>query len=159
MKSIPMVNIVAVLHLTVVSALIGVIATETVMELLPLRKNDLHHSAIRFHFWIDLLLELPLALGVIATGVAMATLVKELTILHLIKIACASTAFLLGCTCIWRVIRRDRFLKNNEPEKVLKKETKNIHITASITYILISVIIILGVWLAYNRVLDSIYSR
>jgi len=52
MGSIPTVNIVAVLHLALVSAPIGVIAAETLMELLPLRSRDLHHSAIRFHLWI-----------------------------------------------------------------------------------------------------------
>ena len=153
-----MVNIVAVLHLTFVSVLIGIIATETVMELLPLRKKDLHHSAIRFHVWIDLLLELPIALGVIATGIAMATLVKELTLLHLIKIACASTAFILGLSCIWRVIRRNRFRENKEPEDILEKETRKIHITAGLIYILIIITIIMGVWLAYNRVLELIYT-
>jgi predicted nucleic acid-binding Zn ribbon protein len=152
-----MVNIVAVLHLTFVSVLIGVIATETVMELLPLRKKDLHHSAIRFHVWIDLLLELPIALGVIATGIAMATLVKELTLIHLIKIACASIAFIFGLSCIWRVIRRNRFRENKEPEDILEKETRKIHLTAALIYILIFITIILGVWLAYNRVLELIY--
>ena len=153
-----MVNIVAVLHLTFVSVLIGVVATETVMELLPLRKKDLHHSAIRFHVWIDLLLELPIALGVIATGIAMATLVKELTPIHLIKIACASTAFALGLTCIWRVIRRNRFRENKEPEDILEKETRKIHLTAGIIYVFIFITITLGVWLAYNRVLELIYT-
>jgi hypothetical protein len=92
MESIPAVNIVAVLHLAFVSALIGVIATETVMELIPLRSKDLHHSAIRFHLWIDLLIEAPVALGAVATGIAMATLVSELTTYHLVKISFASLA-------------------------------------------------------------------
>jgi predicted nucleic acid-binding Zn ribbon protein len=157
MRSIPTVNIVAVLHLAFVSALVGVIATETVLELLPLRKKDLHHSAIRFHVWIDLLLELPIALGVIVTGIAMAILVNDLTVYHLIKIACASTAFILGLTCIWRVIRRNRFREDKKAEDILEKETQKIHLTASVIYILLIAVVILGVWLAYNRVLESIY--
>jgi len=155
--SIPTVNIVAVLHLAFISALIGVIATETVMELLPLRQKDLHHSAIRFHVWIDLLLELPIALGVIATGITMAVLVDKLTVFHLIKIAFASIAFGLGLSCIFRVIRRNRLRKGRASEDILEKETKKIHLTASVIYILLIAVVILGVWLAYHRVLESIY--
>jgi len=154
MGSIPAVNIAAVLHLAFVSALIGVVATETVMELLPLRSKDLHHGAIRFHVWIDLLLELPLALGVIATGIAMATLVNKLTTYHIVKISFASIAFMLGITCIIRVIRRNRLREGGASEDILEKETKKIHITAAAIYVLLTAVVALGVWLAYNRVLD-----
>lgn len=154
MGSIPAENIVAVLHLAFVSALIGVIATETVMELLPLRHKDLHHGAIRFHLWIDLLLEAPLALGVVATGITMATLINELTTYHLVKISFASIAFMLGITCIIRVIRRNRLREGRASEDVLEKETKKIHLTAAVIYILLIAVVILGVWLAYNRVLN-----
>jgi len=154
MGSIPAVNIVAVLHLAFVSALIGVIATETVMELLPLRSKDLHHGAIRFHVWIDLLLEGPLALGVVATGIAMATLVSQLTTYHLVKISFASIAFVLGLTCIMRVIRRNRLREGRASEDVLEKETKKIHLTAAVIYVLLTAVLTLGVWLAYHRVLD-----
>jgi len=154
MGSIPAVNIVAVLHLAFVSALIGVVATETVMELLPLRHKDLHHSAIRFHLWIDLLLEAPIALGVVATGIVMATLVSKLTTYHLVKISFASIAFMLGITCIIRVIRRNRLREGRVSEDVLEKETKKIHITAAVIYILLAAVVALGVWLAYNRVLQ-----
>lgn len=153
MGAIPMVNIVAVLHLAFVSALIGVIATETVMELLPLRSKDLHHGAIRFHLWIDLLIEAPLALGAVATGIVMATLVNDLTTYHLVKITFASIALMLGITCIMRVIRRNRLREEGASEEVLEKETKKIHLTAALIYILLTVVLALGVWLAYNRVL------
>lgn len=148
-----MINIVAVLHLAFVSALIGVIATETVMELHSLRSKDLHHSAIRFHLWIDLLIEAPAALGVVVTGIAMATLVNELTTYHLLKITFASIVFILGFTCILRVIRRNRLREGQVSEDILDRETKKIHLTAASAYILIIVVLVLGVWLAYNRVL------
>ena len=154
MGSIPAVNIVAVLHLAFVSALIGVIATETVMELLPLLSKDLHHGAIRFHLWIDLLLEGPLALGVVVTGIAMATLVRELTTYHLVKISFAAIALMLGLTCIMRVIRRNRLREGRASEDVLEKETKKIHLTAAVIYVLLTAVVALGVWLAYHRVLD-----
>ena len=154
MGPIPAVNIVAVLHLAFVSALIGVIATETLIELLPLRSKDLHHGAIRFHVWIDLLLEAPLALGVVVTGITMATLVSELTTYHLVKISFAAVAFILGLTCIIRVIRRSRLREVRASEEVLKKETKKIHLTAAVIYVLLTAVVALGVWLAYNRVLD-----
>ncbi|HUT56174.1 MAG TPA: hypothetical protein VM658_22470 [bacterium] len=154
MGPIPAVNIVAVLHLAFVSALIGVIATETVMELLPLWHRDLHHGAIRFHLWIDLLLEGPIALGVVATGIAMATQVNAITTYHLVKISFASIAFMLGLTCILRVIRRSRLREGRASEDVLERETQKIHLTAAVIYILLIPVVILGVWLAYNRVLQ-----
>lgn len=157
MGSIPTVNIVAVIHLAFVAGLLGVIATETVMEVLPLRYKELHHSVIRFHVWIDLLLELPLALGVICTGIIMATLVDKLTAYHILKISLASTAFILGLTCIWRVLYRNRRMVDEESEEALEKQTRKIHITAAIIYVILTAVLILGFYLAYNRVLESIY--
>lgn len=158
MNLIPAVNIVAVFHLASVAALVGIILTETVIELLPLLQKDLHRSTIRFHVWIDLCLELPVALVVIGTGVAMAFLVDNLTTLHIIKIGCASGALLLGLTCILRVLRRNILLKNGEPEEVLEKKSRLIHATAALIYLLMITSLVIGAWLAYNRVLNSIYS-
>ena len=45
--------------------------TELVIEVYPYKNRGLYLSTIHFHYWIDLLVELPLVLGVIATGVAL----------------------------------------------------------------------------------------
>ena len=72
----------------------GVVATEAVIEILPFRQRELHAATIRFHYWIDLLVELPLVLAVIATGSrALWILTDPVTPLHLVKIG------LGGCCC------------------------------------------------------------
>ncbi len=154
MGSIPTANVAAVLHLAFVSALIGVIAAETVMEALPLRQRDLHQGAVRFHLWIGLLLEVPIAMGVVVTGIAMATLVDSFSLFHVVKISLASIALLLGLTCVFRVIRRYRLWDDGAMDDVLEKDTRKIHLTAAFIYALMIGPAILGVWLAYKRVAE-----
>ena len=151
-KSFPIFNVLAVGHLCLIAAIIGVISTEGVMEIYPYLKKDLHHSAIRFHVWIDILVELPIVLGIIGTGIGMAILLDKLTMLHLIKITCASIAGLLTISCIWRVLRRNRLLNEGAPEDALLRETKRIIITAIILYSFLIPTLIMGVLLAYKRV-------
>jgi len=64
-------DILAMLHLVMLSLWGGVVATEAVIEVYPFRQRELHTATIRFHYWIDLLVELPLVLAVIATGSAL----------------------------------------------------------------------------------------
>ena len=79
-------DILAMLHLIMLSLWGGVVATEAVIEVLPFRQRELHAATIRFHYWIDLLVELPLVLAVIATGAALFFLTDEVTPLHLVKV-------------------------------------------------------------------------
>ncbi len=91
MSSIPLINIVAVAHLFCIAALSGCMAAEVVFEYYAMFFNrKLHHSVIRIHYWIDILVELPLILCVLSTGIAMAYLVEKLTTPHIIKIGIAS---------------------------------------------------------------------
>ena len=67
-------NLVAMIHLVVLSMWGGIVATEAVVELLPFRRRELHAAAIRYHYWIDLLVELPMVLAVICTGATLLVL-------------------------------------------------------------------------------------
>jgi ABC-type molybdate transport system permease subunit len=65
------IDVLAMAHLIVLSMWGGVVATEAVIEIFPFRRRELHAATIRFHYWIDLLVELPLVLAVIATGIVL----------------------------------------------------------------------------------------
>ena len=104
-------GILPLLHLMVLSLWGGVVATEAVVEVLPFRRPELHPSAIRFHFWIDLLVELPLVLAVLATGAALALTVEPLTATHLVKIGFGAAAVAVNLFCIVVVVRRGRRLE------------------------------------------------
>ena len=104
-------DVLAMVHLIVLSFWGGVVATEAVIEVYPFRRPELHPSAIRFHYWIDLLVELPLVLAVTATGVALALSVNPLSGLHVIKILFAGTAVAVNLFCIVVVVSRGRRLE------------------------------------------------
>jgi hypothetical protein len=80
------VGVLGMAHLVVLALRGGVVATEAVVEIYPFRRRELHPAAIRFHFVIDLLVELPLVLAVVAAGIALACNAHPLRPLHLVKI-------------------------------------------------------------------------
>ncbi len=62
----------------------------------------------RLHFWIDVLLELPIVTGVLVTGVWLTALAWPLTPLHVVKIVSALIAIFLNLYCIAGVVERYR---------------------------------------------------
>lgn len=103
-------DVLAMVHLIMLSLWGGVVATEAVIEIAPFRRPELHRAAIRFHFWIDLLVELPLVLAVVATGTVLALSLDELSGLHWIKILLGAAAVAVNLFCIAVVVRRGRWL-------------------------------------------------
>jgi len=108
MAQIPLLDLVTMVHLIVLSMWGGVVATEAVIEVYPIRTHDLAEATSRFHYWIDLLVELPLVLAVVATGIASVCLSDRITGLHVVKIAFAGAAVGVNLFCIAVVLRRDR---------------------------------------------------
>jgi len=94
-------NVLAMVHLIMLSMWGGVVATEAVIEIYPFRRRELHAATIRFHYWIDLLVELPLVLAVIATGIALLLLTDPVTPLHLVKVGFGGAAVAINLFCIW----------------------------------------------------------
>ena len=117
-------NVLAMAHLTVLAMWGGVVATEAVIEVLPFQKRELHGATIQFHYWIDLLVELPLVLAVIATGVALAVSIDALTPLHLVKIVCGGAAVVVNLFCILVVVRRGKKLERHPDDQSLWRSSK-----------------------------------
>lgn len=101
-------SLVTMAHLVLLSMWGGVVATEAVLEVASYRSSDLAEATSRFHYWIDLLVELPVVLGVLATGITAAILSTHLTWTHAVKFTFAGLAVAVNLFCIAVVLRRDR---------------------------------------------------
>ncbi len=119
-------DLVAMVHLIMLSLWGGVVATEGVIEVLPFRQRDLHAPAIRFHFWIDLLVELPIVLAVTATGFALLLMTDPLTPLHLVKAAFGGAAVTVNLYCIAVVVKRGRGLRNGVDDAPLWSASRRV---------------------------------
>lgn len=101
----------AMMHLVVLALWGGVVAAEAVIELYPFRHPSQHAATIRLHYWIDLLVEAPLVVGVAATGAALLLALDEVTVRHVVKVAFAGAAVAVNVFCIGVVVRRGRRLE------------------------------------------------
>lgn len=97
----------SVLHFVVVAIWFGVLGTEFVLELLPLRRPELRPAAVEFHFWIDLILELPLLLAVLITGGYLATH-RPMDLRLAVKLTAALMAIGANLFCFAVVVVRHR---------------------------------------------------
>lgn len=162
MATIPLINIVAAIHLSFIMLFLGMYMVEAVMELMSYfnrRDAALRHSIIRLHFWVDLLVEIPVIIGVFATGVTMAFLVEKITMLHAIKIGLVVMFVLVAVFCPLNVIDRYRLMKKNADEETLVRKSRIIIYTAGFSLsIFFTGALLIGFWLAYHRILASIYS-
>ncbi len=119
-------DLVAMLHLIMLSLWGGVVATEGVIEVLPFRQRDLHGATIRFHYWIDLLVELPLVLAVIATGATLFLLADPVTPLLLVKVGLGGAAVTVNLYCIIVVVKRGRRLTVDGDDPSLWRASKRV---------------------------------
>jgi hypothetical protein len=117
-------NLVAMLHLMMLCLWGGVVATEAVVEVAPFRQKDLHPAAIRLHYWIDLMVELPLVLAVVATGTTLLFLTDPLTPLHWIKVGFGGAAVAINLFCIGVVVKRGRSFRRNADDASLWRSSR-----------------------------------
>ena len=119
-------NLLAMTHLIMLSLWGGVVATEAVIELYPFRQRELHSATIRFHYWIDLLVELPLVLAVIATGAVLFFSLDRVTSLHLVKVGLGGAAVAVNLFCIVVVVRRGKKLERHSDDGSLWRSSKTV---------------------------------
>jgi hypothetical protein len=119
-------NVLAMVHLIMLSLWGGVVATEAVIEVYPFRRREFHAATIRFHYWIDLLVELPLVLAVIATGVALLFLTDALTPLHWVKVGFGGAAVAVNLFCIAVVVKRGRHLDDHAEDEGLWRASRTV---------------------------------
>ncbi len=159
MGPIPSVNIAAVVHLCFVAAFIGIYIAETVIETYG-TPDERHHIAVRIHYLLDIFAEIPLMFGTLVSGIVLAFLVDGLSTLHIILIICGSLTFLTCVFTFYRYVRTRRKVIDNEPIDYdeLNSIRKRFTVFAFVVFNpLFLASIIIGFWLAYQRVVESIY--
>lgn len=112
--SAPTADVLPLVHLVVLALWGGVVATEAVIEIAPFRRKDLHEAAVRLHYWIDLLVELPLVIAVVVTGTTLLVMTDEITRLHVIKVCFGGAAVAVNLFCIGMVLWRARRLDEGD---------------------------------------------
>lgn len=156
METLPLISQVGMIHLVVLCLWGGVVAAESVLELLPFRKRDFHSNSIEYHFWIDLLVELPLIAAVVTTGTILVVLAWPITGMHLVKIGCALVAVSANLICVALVLRRRRLMNAGSGEDALWKTTRRIVLCAVVGLPFAAAATGLGFWLAYHRMLEML---
>src|SRR5687768_13486582 len=94
-------------HLLLIFVWGGVILAETVVEALG-RDPAAQPFAARAHFWIDVVIELPIVAGVLATGVLLAAAAWPLSTVQWVKVGAAAVAIGANLYCAALVAMRYR---------------------------------------------------
>lgn len=141
-----------VIHLIVLSLWGGVVATEAVIEIYPFRHSEMHAATIRLHYWIDLLVEGPLVLAVVATGVSLFVLADPVTPLHLVKVGFAGAAVAVNVFCIAVVVRRGRRLDRGAADGQLWRASRIVLACFAVGLACAGVAATLGFTLALARI-------
>ena len=145
---------ISLLHFGFIAFWGGVIAAEAVLELYPFRNRDHHEQAIVSHYWIDLLVELPIICGVVLTGILLVFLTWPPSALHWVKLACATGSVSANIVCIALVLRRKRLFISGAPEEKLWTDTRRIILSAKIGIPLGITAAGMGLWLSRLRLLE-----
>lgn len=114
------------LHVAVLSAWLGVVLAEVVLELLPLRRPELRRATSVFHFYIDLFVELPVLMAVVATGVLLLGR-HPIDTLVVVKVAGGALAVLANLTCVGVVIAR-----HLGPPEAIERRSRLVIATAAV---------------------------
>lgn len=135
------------LHLLFLALWGGVVLTESVLELWGRRRKELLRPTVTFHFWIDLLIEAPIILGVLASGLLLLLTLESLTWLHALKVAAALLAVSANAYCILLVLARYRDLGQGADSEKLLARTRRVFLSAAVGMPLAAVAAGLGFWL------------
>ncbi len=135
------------LHLVVLSAWAGLVGAETVLEVTGRRRAALGEAVARFHYWIDVLVELPLLAGVLVTG---AVLLSEarLDALLWVKVGAGLGAVAANGACAVAVIARQRLARSGASEAALAPLTRRVFRTAIVG----GPLALVALWLGGERV-------
>ena len=151
MQPLPTIHLASLVHLVFLCLWGGVVATEAVLELYPYRRQVLHEHSIRYHYWIDLLVELPLLLAVLITGIALSVLARPLSSKHVLLILFALVAVAANVACIALVVRRKVLLERGAADTELWRISRRILTCAGVGMPFAALASAFGFWLAYHR--------
>jgi len=138
-------------HLLFLALWGGVVLTESVIELWGRSREDLLRPTVVFHYWIDLLVETPILLAVMLSGLVLLLSLDRLSWLHAVKLAAALAAITANGYCIFQVIGRYRALRAGADSARLLALTRRVFLSAVIGMPFAAVAIGLGFFLTLRR--------
>ena len=109
-------------HLVLLCLWGGFVLAEVVMELAS-RDDETRRYTARMHYWMDILVELPLVLGVLVAGVFLTIEVWPLSGLGWAKIGAGLIPVAVNLCCIATVVRRYR--ERDDPDMV-RRHTRHV---------------------------------
>jgi predicted permease len=153
----PAIHLVSAVHLCLIAAFLAVYACETVVEGSH-AKDELHPTAIRMHYLIDIFVEIPLMIGIFVTGVMLSFQVEEITTPHAWLIA-LGTIVVFSCIFVFfRFVRTRRRLLDADPIDYARldaiRKRFGVVTLGILTPTLIAALII-GLWLAHRRAVEA----
>lgn len=116
------------LHLLFIAGWAGVLACEGLLEFLPAGDAGRERQIAVLHFRIDLLLEAPLLVGILVTGMILLD-DAEWSLLLAVKVVGALTVIGANAACIVAVVRRHLGVRQAGPAaaQVFARQTRVIH--------------------------------
>jgi hypothetical protein len=102
----------------------GIVASETVIEF-SARSDEDHRQAARLHYWIDLFVEAPVLLGILATGGWLAWRIWPPTGLLWLKIGCALAVLAVNFYCLFRVVQRQQHQGDAQTLRLLARKVRS----------------------------------
>lgn len=127
-------------HLAALGLWGGLVAAEGVVELTP-RTDDERRHAAKLHYWMDLVIELPLLAAVSMTGAILASRAWPLSPLHWVKIGAGSIAVAANLWCVVHVAKR----RHVEDSLALRRHGRWVRATASVGIPFAAVALYVGV--------------
>lgn len=104
-------------HLILICLWAGLVAGESILEF-SWRNEAEGRQVARVHFWTDVLVEIPLLLGILATGGHLMARAWPPTPLHWLKLGCAAGALAANAWCAALVIARHRTADDGDAARV-----------------------------------------
>jgi hypothetical protein len=156
-EGIPLIHTLLVVHLCLVAAFLGLYACEVVVEASH-QSDELHPTAIRIHYLLDVFVEIPLISAILASGIALTFLLEEITTPHIWLIACGTIVVFACLFSFLRFVRTRRRLLAEEP--VDHRELVRIRMRFGVFSFVVlnpalAVALIVGFWLAHQRALEA----
>jgi hypothetical protein len=140
-----------------VAAFLGLYACEVVVEASHVT-DELHPTAIRIHYLLDIFVEIPLVSGILISGVVLSLLVEEITTPHVWLIACGTVAMLACLVCFWKFVRTRKRLTEKEdvdPEELVRIRNRFGIFSFVVLNPALVVALVVGFWLAHQRALEA----
>jgi hypothetical protein len=126
-------------HLIALGLWGGLVAAEGVVELAP-RSDVERRFAATLHYWMDLLIEIPVLAAVVLTGTVLVVHVWPLSPLLCLKVVAGLVAVGANAWCVVHVVRRK---KRDEPD-ALRREGRLVRLTATVGLPFAAVALYLG---------------